>query len=463
MASPEHLAKLKEGVEAWNRWRAENSDVVPDLRQVDLRDAKLHNANLYEADLSQADLSLADLSGANLLGTTLVGANLGGTNLLGASLNIANLGRANLSRANLGAADLCRADFYKANLGAADLHEAHLFQADLGVANLREANLRGADLREAVLREADLRGTDLRTADLDLANLSLANLGDANLGLANLSRANLSDSNFSGANLGGANLGAAKLRQANLPDADLREANLSAADLSKANLSRAAFGNTYFGGTRLNGAIGLDSCQHSGPSYLDYFTLQLSWPLPLPFLRGCGLPDQYIDYLPSLLNQAIQFYSCFISYSTEDQKFADRLYADLQNKGVRCWFAPHDLQGGKKIHEQIEEAIRVYERLLLIISEDSMSSRWVKTEIANARKKQLEQKRRVLFPVRLVSFEAIRAWKLFDADVGDDAAGEIREYFIPDFTHWKDHDSYTKAFDRLLRDLKAQPAASASP
>jgi hypothetical protein len=51
-----------------------------------------------------------------------------------------------------------------------------------------------------------------------------------------------------------------------------------------------------------------------------------------------------IEYLPALLNQAIETYSCFISYSTKDQEFAERLHADLQNKGVRCWFAPHDLR-----------------------------------------------------------------------------------------------------------------------
>ncbi|HEX5106252.1 MAG TPA: toll/interleukin-1 receptor domain-containing protein, partial [Pirellulaceae bacterium] len=54
----------------------------------------------------------------------------------------------------------------------------------------------------------------------------------------------------------------------------------------------------------------------------------------------------------------LTFYSCFISYSTKDQDFADRLYADLQARGVRVWFAPHDIQGGRKIHEQIDEAIR---------------------------------------------------------------------------------------------------------
>jgi hypothetical protein len=45
---------------------------------------------------------------------------------------------------------------------------------------------------------------------------------------------------------------------------------------------------------------------------------------------------------------AIQYYSCFISYSSKDDAFAKRLHADLQNTGVRCWFAPHDLPIGAK-------------------------------------------------------------------------------------------------------------------
>jgi len=62
------------------------------------------------------------------------------------------------------------------------------------------------------------------------------------------------------------------------------------------------------------------------------------------------------DYQPDLGRggEAIQFYSCFISYSTKDQVFAERLHADLQNKGVRCWFAPHDLPIGAKTSDAIE-------------------------------------------------------------------------------------------------------------
>ena len=62
-----------------------------------------------------------------------------------------------------------------------------------------------------------------------------------------------------------------------------------------------------------------------------------------------------------------------------------------------------------------------------------------------------------------MAFEAIRDWECFDADAGKDSAREIREYFVPDFSEWKEHDKYKKApfdfaqgkFERLLGDLKA--------
>jgi hypothetical protein len=153
------------------------------------------------------------------------------------------------------------------------------------------------------------------------------------------------------------------------------------------------------------------------------------------------VPEEFITYMKSLVANPIEFYSCFISYSTKDQEFAERLHGDLQHKNVRCWFAPHDVQGGKKLHEQIDKAIRVHEKVLLILSAESMSSEWVKTEIAKARKRDVREKKQVLFPVRLVAFEAIRDWECFDADSGKDSAREIREYFIPDFSEWKNNDA----------------------
>jgi hypothetical protein len=285
-----------------------------------------------------------------------------------------------------------------------------------------------------------------------------------------LSEAGLIGVNLHGADLSGANLSMAHLIRANLIGAyligaSLHKTNFCGAYLENSDLQWASLLETIFVNVNLSSVKGLDKCQHFGPSFLDHRTLAQSGRVPLAFLRGCGLPDTLIDYLPSLLNQPIQFYSCFISYSTKDQDFADRLYADLQNKGVRCWFAPHDIQSGKKIHEQIDEAIRVYDRLLLILSSASMRSEWVATEISKARKRELYENRRMLFPVRLVGFETLRDWECFDADAGKDSAREIREYYVPDFSHWNDHDIYQKEFEKLLRDLRPerQPGPGTGP
>ena len=102
-----------------------------------------------------------------------------------------------------------------------------------------------------------------------------------------------------------------------------------------------------------------------------------SGPLPLPFLRGVGLPNKLIDYLPSLLSLPVQFYSCFISYSSKDEDFASRLHADLQSKGVRCWYAPEDMKIGAKILDTIDEAIRLRDKVLLVLSAPSIASEWV--------------------------------------------------------------------------------------
>jgi len=212
---------------------------------------------------------------------------------------------------------------------------------------------------------------------------------------------------------------------------------------------------TLFADSTLRDIVGLDRCIHEGPSIIDFHTLDKNWPLPRPFLLGCGLPDSYIEYLPSLLAQPIQFYSVFISYSTKDQEFADRLHADLQNKGVRCWFAPHDALAGKELHGQIRDAIRVYDKLLLLLSPRSMKSSWVKTEITLARKKERTQKRQVLFPLGLAAYSTIRKWECFDADTGTDHAEEIRKFYIPDFSNWKSHDAYQPQFERLLKALKS--------
>lgn len=302
----------------------------------------------------------------------------------------------------------------------------------------------------------DLSGAYLGGADLDNANLSGANLCGAYLYDASLTSADLTGADFSEAGLVGADFTDANLCLANLTRAEISLAYFIRSNLSHSNFNESYLGGTVFVDVNLGKALYIDTCIHLLGSFIDYCALQQSGSLPIAFLRGCGLPDLLIDYLPSLLIQPVQFYSCFISYSSTDEDFAQRLHADLQSKGVRCWFAPKDIKAGKKLHEQIGEAIRFHEKLLLVLSEHSINSEWVKTEIAKARKREVLEKRQVLFPIRLMEYEATKKWECFDADTGKDSAREIREYFIPDFSNWKNHDAYQQAFDRLLKDLKPE-------
>ncbi len=63
--------------------------------------------------------------------------------------------------------------------------------------------------------------------------------------------------------------------------------------------------------------------------------------------------------------------------------------------------------------------------------------------------------RRKLFPIRLVSYEALQEWVCIDSTTGEDLAEEVRGYFIPDFTGWKNYDDFERAFSRLLTNMKA--------
>jgi TIR domain/Restriction endonuclease len=159
---------------------------------------------------------------------------------------------------------------------------------------------------------------------------------------------------------------------------------------------------------------------------------------------------------PPLVSPPPRFQSVFISYSTEDDGFARRLHKRLKEAGVRAWFAPEDLKAGEKLYEQLSEAVKIHDRLLVVLSEHSIQSEWVMTEIRKARETEKKEKRRKLFPIRLTDFETLRDWSCFDADTGKDLAVELREYFIPDFSNWKDHDAFEAAFARLQKDLKEE-------
>jgi hypothetical protein len=299
---------------------------------------------------------------------------------------------------------------------------------------------------------ADLNGFDLSNAFLDYAVLSNAELNDTNLHRAKLMGTDLNCSKFCGANLSEAGLAYVNLSGADLSGADLSGALLSNAILNAVRLDGTKWhgvrvGYTVFARLDLRVVEELDTVIHLSPSKVDILSVQLpEGETRRHFLRGVGFPDILIDYLPSLLTSAIQYESCFISYAHQDEALAKRLYKDLQDKGVRCWYAPEDLKIGDRIRSRIDQAIQVQEKLLLLLSEHSLASSWVEFEVEAALEREQRQGCDVLFPVRLddAVIQTTQAW----------AATLRRMRHIGDFTNWQDGMIYQQRFEELLRHLK---------
>jgi len=329
------------------------------------------------------------------------------------------------------------------DLSRADLKNADLTGANLIAANLNAANLSGASLSRANLIGADLSGVNLIGVNLIDAKLGRTNLRGAYLRGAYLGFTDLTDADLSGADLTGANLFVCLINRTRLKDTNLKSSHVANCDFLHVSLSEVR---------------GLSLIIHNGPSDISVATLETT-AADLgndasrqheveEFLDKAGVPNEYIELFRSRVGHPIQYYSVFISYSTKDQALAERLYADLRQKGIRCWFASEDLKIGDRFRERIDEAIRRHERLLVILSEQSVKSDWVREEVESAVEREHREKRQIVFPIRVddAVMAASTAW----------AASIRRQRHIGDFRRWRDHDQYQKSLERLMRDLRAE-------
>jgi len=396
MANPEHVEILKQGVEVWNRWREKHPEAKPDLCNAKLSGIELyHNLNLAEADLSGSDLSDAKLMMADLSG-------------------------ANLSRT-----DLCRGDLSTASLAGATLSEAFLFRAKATDADLSKANLSKTNLSKA-----DLTGVNLSKATLIGANLFETNLWEANLDTANFTEANLSGTN-------------------------LTEANLSGAIFHHCHIGYTSFVNVSFKGVQ-----DLETVKHIGPSYVAISTFFNSeGDVPNAFLRGCGIPETFIQQLPSLLSKPIQFSSCFISFSYTDRSFALKLHDHLQARGIRCWLDEHQTRPRDDGIQRVERGISRRDKILLCCSEAAFKSWWVDKEInkAFAKEQQLMQvdgKRSLsLIPISLDGYMFKREWQSGKKE-------EILARLAADFAGWEiDNGHFEEQFEKVVKALRTDAGA----
>ena len=324
------------------------------------------------------------------------------------------------------------------DLSGIDFTGAHLNDVRLSFSQLKEASFRNAQLQRAYFVSSDLSDADFRNALLTNAHLD-------------------------GAKLKGTDLSGAKLQQAKIRTANLRGANLSGADLSFTDLDRTDFSNanlheTDFHGARIrfteffnvdfSTAKGLDTVIHDSPSHLGIQTLSRSLKhLPAAFLQGAGVPVSMLTYTHLHSRKPIVYPTCFLSYASSDQNFAEQLQTDLQTHNVLCRSTPYDgMYEEKRAH--IDESIFIYDVLLLVISEHSTTE--VSHQALNSIVKRAllrERSTSVLLSIHLDKDpqEMQGVWP-----------GLLRLTKHPsrDFSQWNDHYVYQGALHQLLHDLR---------
>ncbi len=149
----------------------------------------------------------------------------------------------------------------------------------------------------------------------------------------------------------------------------------------------------------------------------------------------------------------LKFQSCFLSHSTKDATFCKRLYRDLKARGVACWYFPETAAWGQSVWGEIGRGIQMYDRLLVVCSEHSLTSGPVLRELERALQREDDERRQtgvdhqIVFPITLDSY-------LFD-NWQHPRRADLLAKVIGDFQGAKRRGpKYDAAFAELLKSLQ---------
>ena len=121
-------------------------------------------------------------------------------------------------------------------------------------------------------------------------------------------------------------------------------------------------------------------------------------------------------------------YDVFISYSSKDKAIANAVCHVIETYGIRCWIAPRDIPPGTEYADVIANAIHSCRIYIIIFSQFSSISKWVKSELNLAMDEQL-----CIIPFRI-----------------DDTPLQGSNKLILNKIHWIDaYPSYEKKLDEL--------------
>lgn len=91
--------------------------------------------------------------------------------------------------------------------------------------------------------------------------------------------------------------------------------------------------------------------------------------------------------------------SIFLSHTSIDKPFVEKLANDLRRVGINVWFDKWEIKVGESITWRIEEGIKENEYLGIVLSPEALKSEWVKTELGAAWSKQMRHSKIGVLPI----------------------------------------------------------------
>ncbi len=91
----------------------------------------------------------------------------------------------------------------------------------------------------------------------------------------------------------------------------------------------------------------------------------------------------------------------FLSYSSHDKAFVDKLATDLTACDIGVWVDKREIQVGDNIVARIQDGLSESDYLGVVLSKHSAQSEWVKAEMSAAFLREMESRRVVVLPLLL--------------------------------------------------------------
>ena len=98
-------------------------------------------------------------------------------------------------------------------------------------------------------------------------------------------------------------------------------------------------------------------------------------------------------------------FDVFLSHAHANAEHVVKLDAWLRRAGLKVWYDGRNLAPGKQVYSELHEAIPTCRNLIVVLSEESVASAWVKDEVDAAGTHQKKHPRFGLIPIRLDEVE----------------------------------------------------------